>query len=576
MHPASIPIWKEKSPVDGLDPELISQTLKVIPLYGRLMANRGVHLALAKDFFNPDLSQLHDPLLMLHMDQAVKRLAQSISSKEKVMVYGDYDVDGTTGVALFYLFLKKVHEQTIYYIPDRYAEGYGLSKLGIDTAKAKGCSLMVVIDCGIRSVDLVNYAKSIGMDMIICDHHIPGETIPAAVAVLDPKQSACKYPFKELSGCGIAFKLAEALNRQTDLWPKRFAFELLDLVAVSTACDIVPMVGENRILVHFGLQKLNSSPRKGLKILMHGVEKEATQPFTVSDVVFRIGPRINAAGRIESGLSAVELLTTDDDQLSEAYARKLANLNTARGELDVAITAEAFEQIQADPEYPQKHTTVVYQPHWHKGVVGIVASRLMERYYRPTLVLTDSDDLIGGSARSIDAVDVHDVLCACESLLVQFGGHRHAAGLKLKKEHLALFKQKFEEVVAARIGTRDLQPILWYETELDLSEITEKLLSVVQRFAPFGPQNMEPVFLARNVYDTGYAKTMGNKHEHLRLNLMSSRSMEPLSAIAFKKGEWYSKIKNQKPFDILYTIGMNYFNGNKSIQLEIKDIRQKS
>lgn len=573
MHPPSIPIWKEKKPINSLNPIEISTALRVIPLYGKLMANRGVSPDVAKSFFNPDLTHLHDPMRMQGMKAAVDRIIQAINDKQSIMVYGDYDVDGTTGVSLFYLFLKKVHENVTYYIPDRYTEGYGLSKQGIDTAAGNGCKLMIVIDCGIRSVALIDYANAIGVDIIVCDHHLPGNEIPKAIAVLDPKKPECNYPFKELSGCGIAFKLAQALNQSTDYWPTDYCFKFLDLVAVSTGCDIVPIVGENRILSHFGLELLNTKPRPGLKILMFGVEKDATHSFSISDVVFRIGPRINAAGRLESGLSAVDLLVTDDAKLCEEYASKLSMLNTARGELDVEMTAEAFQQIDKDPDYPNKHTTVVYQPHWHKGVVGIVASRLIERYYRPTLVLTDADDLIGGSARSIETVDVHEALTACESLLVQFGGHRHAAGLKLKKENLLEFSRMFEQAVASKITAKDLHPVFAYESELDLSEINERIIQVIQRFAPFGPQNMEPVFMAKGVYDSGYAKTMGSKHEHLRLNLMSAASSDPISAIAFKMGDWYPKIKNNQRFDILYTIGVNHFNGEKRMQLEIKDIR---
>lgn len=573
MHPPSIPIWKQKGPLNDLNADEISRTLKMNPVYGKLMASRGVGLEDAGLFFKPDLKNLHNPLLMNGMNEAIARISSAIDKKESIMIFGDYDVDGTTGVAFFYLFLKKVYPYVSYYIPDRYTEGYGLSKKGIDTASETGCSLMVVIDCGIRSVELIAYAGELGIDIVVCDHHLPGSIIPEASAVLDPKKPACNYPFKELSGCGIAFKLAQALNENSEIWPADACYENLDLVAVSTACDIVPVMGENRILLHYGLKKLNDTPRPGLKILMFGAEAEATQAFNVSDVVFRIGPRINAAGRLESGLSAVELLVTDDPVLCADYAKKLANLNTTRGELDAQITAEAFEEIYADKDYEKKHTTVVYRPLWHKGVVGIVASRLIEKYYRPTLVLTDSDDYISGSARSIEALDIHDALLACESLLVQFGGHRHAAGLKLKKSDLEPFKALFEQVVASKITREDLQPVYWYDSELDLSQINDKVITGIEKFAPFGPQNMVPVFLAQGVYDSGYARTMGGKHEHLRLNLMTNNLEDPISAIAFKLGHYFNRIKGGRPFDILYSIGINHFNGVSRLQLEIKDIR---
>ena len=516
---------------------------------------------------------MKDPFLMNGMDLAVERILSAIEKGERIMVYGDYDVDGTTGVSLFYLFLIKVYDNIEFYIPDRYTEGYGVSKLGIDTANDNGCKLIVAIDCGIRSVELVNYAHSLNIDFIICDHHLPGKTLPEAVAVLDPKKNECTYPFKELSGCGIALKLSQALNQNSTFWPDDYFLEFVDLAAVSTCCDIVPMVGENRILVQFGLDKLNTAPRLGLKTLLYGADNQAHQPLSVTDIVFKIGPRINAAGRIKSARSAVELLISDDFELAKEYSAALNELNTQRGALDSSITEEAFNLIRKEKDYDNKFTTVVYSPLWHKGVVGIVASRLIEKFYRPTLVLTDADEYIGGSARSIDKVDVHEALTLCADLLSQFGGHSHAAGLKLKPENLEAFKQRFDEAVSTMITREDLKPIYWYETEWGIELVNEKLLENIQRFSPFGPQNMEPVFLAKGVYDTGLGRTMGKDHDHLRLNLVSAKRNDPITAIGFKLGQHYTKINSGKPFNMLYTVGLNYFNGQSSLQLEIKDIK---
>jgi single-stranded-DNA-specific exonuclease len=566
--------WKQKIPPNNIDVEKLIADWKLPPLYAVLLANRGIaDLEEAKSFVNLTIHQLLDPFLMDGMQLAFERILTAIEQGERIMVYGDYDVDGTTGVSLFYLFLTKAYDKVEFYIPDRYAEGYGISKLGIDTAKLNNCTLIVAIDCGIRSVDLVDYANSINIDFIICDHHLPGKTLPEAIAVLDPKKPNCTFPFKELSGCGIAFKLAQALNQSSDLWPADYFLEFIDLAAVSTCCDIVPMVGENRILVDAGLEKLNTNPRLGLKTLLYGADNQAHQPLSVTDIVFKIGPRINAAGRIKSARSAVELLISDDFNLAKEYSTALNDLNSQRGVLDRDITEEAFALIGKETDFDNQFTTVVYSPHWHKGVVGIVASRLIEKYYRPTLVLTDADDLIGGSARSIDKVDVHEALTECADLLTQFGGHSHAAGLKLKPENLAAFKLRFDEAVSKMITREDLNPIYWYETEWGIELVNEKLLENIQRFSPFGPQNMEPVFLAKGVYDTGLGRTMGKDHDHLRLNLVSAKRNDPITAIGFKLGQHYNKINTGKPFNMLYTVGLNYYNGISSLQIEIKDIK---
>lgn len=570
-------IWKAKIPPHNIDVEKLIADWKLPRLYAIILANRGIaDLEEAKAFVNLNVHQLHDPFLMDEMSLAFERIIKAIEQNERIMVFGDYDVDGTTGVALFYLFLIHAYDNIEFYVPDRYAEGYGISKMGIDTAKDNNCKLIVAIDCGIRSVDLVDYANSIDINFIICDHHLPGSNIPNAIAVLDPKKGMCNYPFKELSGCGIAFKLAQALNQYSNLWPVDYFLEFLDLAAVSTCCDIVPMVGENRILVQSGLEKLNTNPRLGLKTLLYGADNQAHQPLSVTDIVFKIGPRINAAGRIKSARSAVELLISDDVHLAKEYSSALNELNSQRGVLDRDITEEAFNLINKEKDFDNQFTTVVYSPHWHKGVVGIVASRLIEKFYRPTLVLTDADEYIGGSARSIDKVDVHEALTQCADLLTQFGGHSHAAGLKLKPENLAEFKFRFNEAVSKMITREDLNPIFWYETEWGIESVNEKLLENIQRFSPFGPQNMEPVFLAKGVYDTGLGRTMGKDHDHLRLNLVSNKRNDPITAIGFNLGQHYNKINTGKFFDMLYTVGLNYFNGQASLQIEIKDIKFQS
>ncbi len=537
-----------------------------------MLQTRGIQLHEVKSFFNPDLENLPDPFLMKGMDIAVSRISHALEHQEKILVYGDYDVDGTTGVALFRKFLSEAEADVAHYIPDRYTEGYGLSKKGVEFALTSQFKLMVLIDCGIRSNELIEYAQKQGMDVIVCDHHIPGSEIPKALAVLDPKQNDCPYPFKELSGCGIAFKLAQGLCNRTRYWAPEAAFKYLDLVAVSTCCDIVPIQDENRILVHHGLRKLNENPSIGLKLLLAGTESAGSQAFSVSDVVFRIGPRINAAGRIESGNFAVQLLTTDDQKEASEWVSVLQNLNQTRTDLDQNITKEAFELIQNDDGFGDKCTTVLYSENWHKGVIGIVASRIMEKYYRPTIVLTLSDGVITGSARSVDEVDVHDVLCHCHAHLLQFGGHSHAAGLKMLPENLDSFRRKFEEEVRNVLKSNHLQPTFWYEAELDLNQIQLKLHQNISRFGPFGPGNMEPVFMARNVQDSGFARTLGKNHEHLKLNLKLSQG-EVIPAIAFQKASWYSYIKKGLPFDVLYTIGTNTFRDEIKLQLEIKDIR---
>jgi single-stranded-DNA-specific exonuclease len=569
-------IWLPKLLATDKELKYIVRSLGVHPLYARLLANRGItNHDDVKTFFNPEFSQLHDPFLMDQMEIAVNRILTALKNNERVMIFGDYDVDGTTGVALLYLFMDKLHSNIEYYIPDRNTEGYGISKTGIECAAETGCQLIVAIDCGIRSVELVDYARELKIDFIICDHHIPGEKIPDAKAVLDPKKPNCSYPFKELSGCGIVFKFCQAMARKLAIAPAEL-MPFLDLVAVSTCCDIVPLTGENRTLVALGIKRLNENPRPGLKVLMHGSEQNPSTSFNVSDVVFKIGPRINAAGRLESGSFAVQLLICNDYHSAMESAKLLNELNAERSVIDENITKEAIEMISLDLEYYKRKTTVVFSPLWHKGVIGIVASRLIEHYYRPTIVLSESDGVLTGSCRSILSVDIHEALCQCHDLIIQFGGHAHAAGLKIRKEDLESFRLKFDEVVSSKVTDEDMQPVLYFEGEWPLHLVNQKLWENLQRFAPFGPGNMEPVFLARAVYDTGFAKTIGKDHDHLKLNLVDDKMDSPLSAIAYKMGNLFTQIQNRQRFDILYNIGMNTFNGRSEIQIELKGLKFNS
>ncbi len=540
-----------------------------------LLAQRDIlDYEIAKDFFRPSLEKLHDPFLMQDMDKAVQRVSMALHRKEKIMVYGDYDVDGTTSVALMYGFLKTIHPDLIYYIPDRYSEGYGISFQGIDYAAEQKVSLIVCLDCGIKAIDKIDYANSFNIDFIICDHHLPGEQLPRAYAILDPKRKDCKYPFKELSGCGVGFKLIQALS--TTLESKIPAlkninvYDFLDLVAVSTAADIVPIVGENRILTFFGLKLINEKPRPGLKAIM--VLNNFTKELKVSDIVFLIAPRINAAGRIEHAFGAVKLLLAETVEKADEFALAINKTNSNRKDLDSEITQEAYSIIDNDLAIVDKRSTVLYQPHWHKGVIGIVASRLIERYYKPTIVLTESNGRATGSARSVKDFDVHSAIEECSDLLEQFGGHKYAAGLTLRIENVPAFTERFEKVVRSTITTDMLTPEIEIDLELNFADITQKTTRILKQFAPFGPENMTPLFMSQHVFDSGYGKIVG--HNHLKVELYQKNMPEvKIQAIGYDMGDFLDFFKRNIPVAIVYTIEENTWNNNTVTQLLLKEIK---
>ncbi|WP_025743664.1 single-stranded-DNA-specific exonuclease RecJ [Aquimarina pacifica] len=544
----------------------LAKALNVDMTIALLLVQRGVTtFDQARSFFRPSIEELHDPFLMKDMDMAVRRIEKAISSNENILVYGDYDVDGTTSVALMSSYLKTRSSQIATYIPDRYAEGYGVSYAGIEYAHDNDITLIVALDCGIKAIEKVAYAKSKGIDFIICDHHRPGDSIPDAAAVLDPKREDCAYPYKELCGCGVGFKLIQALAIGTgqtisDLFP------YLDLVATAIGADIVPITGENRILAHYGLQVINSSPRIGFKAMLSEVKKEM---LTITDLVFIIAPRINAAGRMKHGLHAVNLLTEQNLEIALQYASEIEAYNSDRKDADKSITEEALDQISKNQE-KDRLTTVVYKEDWHKGVIGIVASRLTETYYRPTLVFTKSGDILAASARSVKGFDVYNALNACSEHIEQFGGHKYAAGLTLKEENYLLFKQKFEEVVSESIDKELLTPEITINTSLELAQITPKFYRILRQFAPFGPGNMAPVFMTEELQDTGYAKCVGADEKHLKCKVKKKEIV--IGAIGFNLGTKYNLITDQKYFKAAYTIDENVWNGETSLQLKLKDL----
>ncbi len=548
----------------------LQNQLNVDHIIARLLKKRGIHsFEEAKTFFRPDLSQLHDPFLMKGMETAVSRIQQAIAKDEKVLIYGDYDVDGTTAVSIVYSFFKDYIHHIAYYIPDRYKEGYGISFAGIDFAAEHGYSLIIALDCGIKAVDKIAYANSKKIDFIICDHHLPGNELPEAVAILDQKQTDCHYPYKELSGAGIGFKLIQAFARVNGVNEEK-CFKYLDLVATSIAADIVPITGENRVLAYFGLEKINKEPRPGIKALLNF--NQLKSPATISTLVFTLGPRINAAGRIEHGSKAVELLTCEDEKLADEFALAINDTNLQRRDLDLGITTEAFEILDNDNLSSTRRTTVLFNEKWHKGVIGIVASRLIDKYYRPTIILTESEGKITGSARSVREYDVYSAIEKCSGLLEQFGGHKFAAGLTLKKENIDSFKTMFETVVAESITEDQLIPKIEVDTELEFHEITGKLLRILKQFAPHGPENMTPVFCARNVFDTGWGQVFGNNHLKLELFQSSNPNLR-FQAIAFDKGDYVNFFQRKIPMDIVFKIQENEFKGVSSIQLVIEDLK---
>lgn len=547
----------------------LQKALQVDEVVATLLLQRGIETYdAAKTFFRPSLNQLHDPFLMKDMDKAVERIEQALTNNENILVYGDYDVDGTSSVALMSTYLKTRSEQIATYIPDRYDEGYGVSIKGIDFAHDNDFSLIIALDCGIKAIDKVAYAKEKGIDFIICDHHRPGNELPDAVAVLDPKRNDCNYPFKELCGCGVGFKLIQALASREGK-PVVELTEYLDLVATAIGADIVPIVGENRVLAYLGLQVINNNPRPGIKAIINQANKEN---LTITDVVFIVAPRINAAGRMKHGNYAVTLLSETDYNLAETYAEDIEAFNTDRREADKSITEEALEQIIKDNEQ-DRFTTVVYHETWHKGVIGIVASRLIETYYRPTLVFTKSGDRLAASARSVSGFDVYNALEACSEHIEQFGGHKYAAGLTLKEENYEAFKQAFEDEVSKTIDKHLLIPEVRIDFNMNLHQINRKLWRILCQFAPFGPGNMTPVFMTENLNDTGYGKCVGEDDKHLRITV-SQGGDKKLVCIGFNLGNKLHLIKNKNTFKAVYTIDENYWQGRTSLQLKLKDLRE--
>ncbi len=543
------------------------ECLGVDAVVAQLLAQRGITtFEEARAFFRPHIGQLHDPFLMQDMDKAVGRLQQAIDQKEAVMVYGDYDVDGTTSVSLLTHFLRSQGLDVTPYIPDRYAEGYGLSKKGIDTAKAANISLMIALDCGVKAIEQVAYAKTLGIELIICDHHTPADVLPDALAVLDPKRGDCTYPFKELCGCGVGFKLMQGLLQQQGKEVNEI-IAYLDFVAVAIAADIVPMVGENRAFAFLGLQQLNTHPRPGLKALMR--DKPTRQ--IISDVVFVMAPRINAAGRMKHGLNAVELLLSASDEEAKKRAQEVETYNSSRREVEQDITKEALAQIVANEE-EKSAANVVYAPHWHKGVIGIVASRLIETYYRPTLVFTKSGEgVLAASARSVRGFDVYKAIDACRAHIIQFGGHKYAAGVTIKEESYEAFKAAFETQVAQTITAAQKEQSLDIDFALPFAFITPKLLRILKQMEPFGPENRSPVFYTEGVVDSGYAKLVGQDKSHLKARFVQESS-SPIDAIGFGLGEKMDLLKKGMPLRIAYAIEENVWQGNVSIQLRLKDI----
>jgi single-stranded-DNA-specific exonuclease len=522
----------------------------------------------SKEYFLPSLKALHNPYLMKDMDKAVVRIDKAISQQEKILVFGDYDVDGTTSVASMYSFLCEIYDakKLDFYIPHRYREGYGVSKMGIDFAKENNFSLIVCLDCGIKSVELIDYANTLGIDFIICDHHLPGEKIPNAVAVLNPKQKDCNYPYKELCGCGVGFKLMTALTTNYNL-PEEKLYNYLDLVATAIAADIVPMTGENRILAFFGLHKINTNPLPGIKALMElgGI----TKIMTITNVVFVIAPRVNAAGRMDDAKKAVQLFIEKDIEKAKAFAELLHTDNKERKEADSSITEDALQIIEEDVLLQNKKTCVVYSEHWHKGVVGIVASRLIEHYHRPTIVLTKSGDYIAGSARSVPGFNLYEAIYECKDLLMAYGGHFAAAGLTMLPQNLDAFTKRFEEVVSATIPEHLLIPEIVIDAEINFNEITDNFYTIISRMEPFGPENMRPTFVTRNCTDFGYSKIV--KEAHLKFVVKQHETI--LNGIGFNMADKFPLLMNNNPVDIVFKIEENVWNGNKSLQLMVVDVR---
>jgi len=566
--------WIVKEPGNPALVRQLTSELGVDQTLANLLVQRSIKSqAEARSFLRPQLDQLHDPFLMKDMDKAVERLTWALDKSEKILIYGDYDVDGTTAVSLVYSFLRRYSENNLeYYIPNRYTEGYGVSYKGIDWAHENGFSLIIALDCGIKAVEKVKYAKERGIDFIICDHHLPDEHLPEAIAVLDPKRTDCNYPFDDLSGCGVGFKFMQAFSKTKGI-PFDEILPLLDLLVVSIASDLVSITGENRVLAYFGLKQLNQSPRKGLLsiIKLSGLEKHM---ITIDDIVFKIGPRLNAAGRMESGKTAVDLLTSRNDDDAKNIGDTINTHNNDRKYEDRKITLEASEMASLMENFSLRKSTVVYNPDWHKGVLGIVASRLVEAYYKPTIVLCKSNGFITGSARSIPGFDLYEAIESCSDLLENFGGHMYAAGLTLKEENYEKFCERFESFVANKITNEILTPVINIDTYLDFREITPRFFNILKQFQPFGPGNLSPVFISEKVYDNGNGRKVGTESGHLKLELIQEDDFHRhISAIAFNRTEHFEHLKGGSPVDICYSIAENYYRGIANLQLRVKDIK---
>ena len=567
--------WILKEQADPAKVDRLSAEVGIDKVLAELLVKRGVEtFDQARAFFRPSLDDLHDPFLMKSMHEAVERLHKAITGKEKILVYGDYDVDGTTAVALVYSFIQRFTKNVGFYIPDRYDEGYGVSYKGIDHAAEGGYSLIITLDCGIKAIEKVEYAREKGIDVIICDHHLPEETLPAAVAVLDPKREDCNYPFDDLSGCGVGFKLVQGYAQQYGI-PFETLVPLLDLLVVSIASDLVTMVGENRVLAHYGLKVLNEHPCEGLLAMINLSNLEPGH-ITIDDIVFKIGPRINAAGRMESGRLAVELLKATDTRSAMQIGEKINDNNNERKNIDREITLEAIEMVQEGNCLTSQNATIVYNPQWNKGVVGIVASRLVEAFYKPTVVLTKSNGFVTGSARSVAGFDLYEAIESCADLLENFGGHVYAAGLTLKEENLAEFARRMDEFVSGKVTSDMLIPIVDVDARLDFAQITPKFFRILKQFQPFGPGNSNPLFITENVYDAGSGRKVGAGGVHMKLDLIQeSQPYHQIAAIAFNMAESYDYIREGNPFDVCYAIVENYYRGSSTLQLRVRDIKER-
>ena len=558
--------WTASPKLNDQKVSQLAELINVPNLIAQLLLQRGIEtFEQAKKFFRPQLHDLYDPFLMKDMDKAIDRLILALQKHERIMVYGDYDVDGTTSVSTVYSYFKKYTSNLEYYIPDRYKEGYGISKIGIDYAKEQGISLIIALDCGTRSIELIDYAKTLGIDFIVCDHHLPGDELPKAVALLNPKRKDCQYPYKEMSGCGIGFKLIQAYAIANDL-PIEDVYKYLDLVAVSTCSDIVDIRDENRILVYYGLKKLNENPCIGLQALLQSYQIK--DEYEVADIVFGIGPKINAAGRIADAKSSVKLLIEEDFHQAMFLAKTLIENNTERKDIDNDITKEALEILERDHVLRHKKSTVLYSEKWHKGVIGIVASRLIETYYKPTIIFSEVNGMLTGSARSIKNFDIHDAIGTCGDIVVQYGGHKYAAGLTIKKESFELFTERFEEIVSKNCTDELLTPEISYDTEIGFDDINGKFFTLLDQFKPHGPGNMTPIFRTNQVLDAG-SKIVKEKH----LKLMAYQNGKKFDGIGFNMSELFPLVSKNQAFDVCYSLEMNEFKGQKNLQLKIRDVK---